>query len=410
MPNLPAPMFARTLAAGTSGRNDKEDGNFCQCIRCVFIVYPGSNCSTFPDRHPSSMAPTVPWASEDKPPFYKISLASAQGGVVESSSGVALETRPIAELRPGQAQTVLVVGGRTRTPHAGGGGSRLCGRPFPQLVAQAERFGSVCTGGFVLAALGLLDGRRVATHWDSCKPFTNAFPKVRVDPDALYVVDDRLWTSAGVTTGIDMALAMVARDLDATIAGDVAKRLVLYARRPGYQSQFSPVLAAQVKGDSPFADLIGWMQSNLDAQLDVTSLAARAGLTERTFHRKFSGGDRRDTGSVCRDRSARRGAHAAVARAVDEVGRGASGPVPARTTGRSFRTPLRRRAATIPRHARRTVSADRQLLADIVEKVRSTREQALATESHFMARLYPELGFGAGLLAERYSTQRPLRL
>jgi transcriptional regulator GlxA family with amidase domain len=80
---------------------------------------------------------------------------------------------------------------------------------------------------------------------------------------------------------------MVARDLDASIAGEVAKRLVLYAQRPGYQSQFSPILKAQVKGDNPFADLIGWIQSNLDAPLDVPSLALRAGLSERTFHRRF---------------------------------------------------------------------------------------------------------------------------
>jgi transcriptional regulator GlxA family with amidase domain len=139
----------------------------------------------------------------------------------------------------------------------------------------------------VRGAAGLLDGRRVATHWDSCKPLAKTFPKVSVDPEALYVVDGKLWTSAGVTTGIDMALAMITRDLDASVAGEVAKRLVLYARRPGYQSQFSPVLKAQVKGDSPFVDLIGWMQSNLDAPLDVPSLAARAGLSERTFHRKF---------------------------------------------------------------------------------------------------------------------------
>jgi transcriptional regulator GlxA family with amidase domain len=158
---------------------------------------------------------------------------------------------------------------------------------LPGLVKKAARFGSVCTGGFLLAKLGLLDGRRVATHWDSCQPFAAAFPKVTVDADALYVVDGRLWTSAGVTTGIDMALAMVAHDLDAAIAGEVAKRLILYARRPGYQSQFSPLLQAQVKGDSPFNDLIGWVLSNLGGPLDVSLLAARAGMTERTFHRKF---------------------------------------------------------------------------------------------------------------------------
>jgi transcriptional regulator GlxA family with amidase domain len=158
---------------------------------------------------------------------------------------------------------------------------------LPELATKAERFGSVCSGGFVLAALGLLDGHRVATHWASCEPLAETFPAVTVDPDALYVVDGRLWTSAGVTTGIDMALAMIANDLDAAIAGEVAKRLILYARRPGYQSQFSPVLQAQVKGDSPFADLIGWIQANLAAPLDVPSLADRAGLSERTFHRKF---------------------------------------------------------------------------------------------------------------------------
>ena len=223
---------------------------------------------------------------QGKPAFYKVVVASAEGGAVESSGGVALETRPIAELRSGQADTVLIVGAE-REPLLQAVADPALRAALPRLAGEAERFGSVCTGGFVLAALGLLDGRRVATHWDSCRPFAKAFPKVTVDPDALYVVDGRLWTSAGVTTGIDMALAMVARDLDATIAGEVAKRLVLYARRPGYQSQFSPVLQAQVKGDSPFADLIGWIQSNLDAPLDVPSLADRAGLSERTFHRRF---------------------------------------------------------------------------------------------------------------------------
>ncbi len=218
--------------------------------------------------------------------FYNLMIASAEGGAVESSGGIALESRPIAELRPGQVRTVLVVGAE-REPLMQTVTDSVLRTFLPRLVATAERFGSVCTGGFVLAALGLLDGRRIATHWDSCVPFTKAFPKVTVDADSLYVVDGRLWTSAGVTTGIDMALAMVAHDLDATIAGEVAKRLVLYARRPGYQSQFSPVLKAQVKGDSPFADLIGWIQSNLDLALDVPSLAARANMSERTFHRRF---------------------------------------------------------------------------------------------------------------------------
>jgi transcriptional regulator GlxA family with amidase domain len=252
----------------------------------AFIVYPGFELLDVSGPASVFNGANHALSQHGKRAFYRVVLASARGGATESSSGVALETRPVAELHPAEAQTVLVAGAeRERLLPAVA--DPVLRAALPRLTGKAERFGSVCTGGFILAALGLLDGRRIATHWDSCEPFSGAFPKVRVDPEALYVVDGHLWTSAGVTTGIDMSLAMVAHDLDAMIAGEVAKRLVLYARRPGYQSQFSPVLKAQVKGDSPFADLIGWMQSNLDAPLDVPSLAARAGLTERTFHRKF---------------------------------------------------------------------------------------------------------------------------
>jgi transcriptional regulator GlxA family with amidase domain len=218
--------------------------------------------------------------------FYKVGLFSAESGIVESSGGVALGTRPIAELRPAEAQTLLIAGAESEHLRPALS-DPILRSAIPRLAAKAERFGSVCSGGFFLAALGLVNGRRVATHWDACIPLAKNYPKIEVDPDALYVVDGRLWTSAGVTTGIDMTLAMVAQDCDATIAGEVAKRLVLYARRPGYQSQFSPVLQAQLKADSPFAELIEWIQSHLDEPLDVTSLASRAKLSERTFHRKF---------------------------------------------------------------------------------------------------------------------------
>ncbi len=253
----------------------------------VFVVYPGFELLDVSGPASVFNGANRALSQRGKPAFYKIVLSSAQGGCIESSSGVALETRPIADpCLDGASRTVLVAGAE-REPLLQAVADPALQAVLPHLAVEAERFGSVCTGGFVLAALGLLDDRRVATHWDSCKPLAKAFPKITVDPEALYVTDGRVWTSAGVTTGIDMALAMVSRDLDTAIAGEVAKRLILYARRPGYQSQFSPVLKAQVKGDSPFADLVGWMQANLDAPLDVPSLAARAGLTERTFHRKF---------------------------------------------------------------------------------------------------------------------------
>lgn len=254
--------------------------------RVVFVVYPGFEL--LDTSGPASVFSSANRAlgQMGRPAYYRVGLASAGGGAVESSSSVVVETTCITELRPGEAQTVLIAGAE-REQLLPAVVDPVLRAALPGLVAKAERFGSVCSGGFLLAALGLLDGRRVATHWDSCKPLAETFPAVTVDPDALYVVDGRLWTSAGVTTGIDMALAMIANDLDAAVAGEVAKRLILYARRPGYQSQFSPVLQAQVRGDSPFADLIGWIQANLDGPLDVPALAARAGLTERTFHRRF---------------------------------------------------------------------------------------------------------------------------
>lgn len=225
-------------------------------------------------------------AERGSSPFYAVVAASARGGKVESSSGILVETRRLATLAPGEAQMVLVVGAERAHLMTAMADQELSSA-LPRLVETAERFGSICSGGFILAALGLLARRRVATHWDSRVPLERAFPDVTVDSDALYVTDGRCWTSAGVTTGIDMALAMVSVDLDAAIAGEVAKRLVLYARRPGYQSQFSPVLQAQTRADSPVADLIEWLLLHLDETLDVPRLADRAGMTERSFHRKF---------------------------------------------------------------------------------------------------------------------------
>ncbi|WP_295812212.1 helix-turn-helix domain-containing protein [uncultured Nitratireductor sp.] len=252
----------------------------------VSIVYPGFELLDVSGPASVFNGANRALGQQGKPAFYAVTLVSAQGGAIESSSGITVDTRAISDLKPGDAHTVLVAGAE-REPLLAAVADPTLRAVLPGLASGAERYGSVCTGGFVFAALGLLDGHRIATHWDSCKPLSENFPAVTVDPDALYVVDGRLWTSAGVTTGIDMALAMIANDLDAGIAGEVAKRLILYARRPGYQSQFSPVLQAQVKGDSPFADLIGWIQANLDATLDVPALAERVGLSERTFHRKF---------------------------------------------------------------------------------------------------------------------------
>jgi len=215
-------------------------------------------------------------------PFYDLHIVSPDGGAVASNSGVAVQSHRIG----GQPDTLLVAGGSRGLKAAM---ERVDLRRWLGKVApKAKRYGSVCTGAFVLAAAGLLDGKRVATHWASCERLAKSFPALEVDADSLYVVDGKIWTSAGVTTGIDMALALVEADLGAAMANLIARHFVLYARRPGYQSQFSPLLQAQTAAEAPFAALIDWMQENLDRPLDVPALAARAGLTERSFYRQFT--------------------------------------------------------------------------------------------------------------------------
>lgn len=215
-------------------------------------------------------------------PFYDVQIVSPDGGSVVTNCGVAVVSHPIG----GQPDTLLVAGGSRGLKAALAREDVLAW--LRKAAPKAKRFGSVCTGAFMLAAAGLLDGKRVATHWASCERLADRFPALTVDADALYVVDGKVWTSAGVTTGIDMALALVEADLGAATANLIARHFVLYARRPGYQSQFSPLLQAQTNADAPFAALVNWMQDNLDKPLDVPALAARAGLSERSFYRKFT--------------------------------------------------------------------------------------------------------------------------
>lgn len=147
----------------------------------VFIVYPGFELLDVAGPASVFNGANRALTQSGKPAFYKVVLASVEGGVVESSSGVAPDTRPLSGLDPGEAQTVLVAGAE-REPLMQAVLDPALKAALPLLAGKAARFGSVCSGGFVLAALGLLDGRRIATHWDSCKPFAKTFPKVTVDP------------------------------------------------------------------------------------------------------------------------------------------------------------------------------------------------------------------------------------
>lgn len=218
---------------------------------------------------------------------YEVLAISPAGGPLKSSSGVAVGTRAMTRVPKGRIDTFLIMGA-AKPEVVAAIRDPIIRRWAPRWAALASRYGSVCSGALVLASLALLDGKRAATHWDACDPLAAGFAKVKVDADASYVVDGKVWTSAGVTTGIDMALAMVERDYGAALASDIAKRLVVYARRPGHQSQFSALLTAQVRADNPFSQLIDWMGNRLSKSLDGPTLAARAGLTERSFYRKFA--------------------------------------------------------------------------------------------------------------------------
>jgi transcriptional regulator GlxA family with amidase domain len=218
--------------------------------------------------------------------LYEVLVVSSAGGTLPTNGDVGIASQAVSAIAPSSVDTFLVSGGGEQGVRGAMGDDAL--RRWVLRVAKtARRWGSVCSGTFVLAAYGLLDGKRVATHWEVTERLARGFPKLSVDADALYVVDGATWTSAGVTTGIDMALAMVEHDHGSSLAAAVARRLVLYGRRPGFQSQFSPLLRAQLGGDAPFARLVEWIRNRLGEPLGVTELARHAGQSPRDFHRKF---------------------------------------------------------------------------------------------------------------------------
>lgn len=218
----------------------------------------------------------------DAPP-YEILIASSTGGELATSCGLSFQTKRLAAIRPRPTDTVLVAGGSTLPIRSAIDDAALLGW-LAKAAPVVRRVGSVCSGAFVLAAAGLLDGKRAATHWSACDRLAARFPAVEVDRNAIFVTDGKIWTSAGVTTGIDMALALVEQDLGHDIADAVAAHLVLYIRRPGYQSQWSDALVGR-DGAAELAPAIAWARANL-AKADLETVAQKAGLSLRTFHRR----------------------------------------------------------------------------------------------------------------------------
>lgn len=213
---------------------------------------------------------------------YEVRTAALGGRPIRTSSGLTIT--PDAELCEPPEVDILVV--------PGGEGTRS---PAPELVAWlrqyapgARRIVSVCTGAFLLAEAGLLDGRRVTTHWAWCEVLARRFPNLVVDPEPIFIRDGRIATSAGVTAGIDLALALVEEDLGRDVALSVARHLVMFLRRPGNQAQFSTQLAAQMARRESLRELQRWIAEHPGEDLSVPALARRANLSARQFARAFT--------------------------------------------------------------------------------------------------------------------------
>jgi transcriptional regulator GlxA family with amidase domain len=215
---------------------------------------------------------------------YTTEVVATTGSTVRATSGIVLAVDHRLGGVRGDIDTLMVAGG-DGTAEAMGDRPLIDG--VLRLAGRSRRVTSVCSGAFILAEAGILDGRRATTHWSWCDALAERYPAVTVESDPIFVRDGNVYTSAGVTAGMDLALALVEDDLGRDIALAVARRLVLFLRRPGNQSQFSAQLAAQVAQRDTLRDLQQWIADHPAADLTVAMMAERAGMSDRNFARCF---------------------------------------------------------------------------------------------------------------------------
>jgi transcriptional regulator GlxA family with amidase domain len=285
-------------------------------------------------------------AERFRPGSYELALLAPGGGELESSSGVRLSTQP---LREGRVDTIVVSGGEIIRSMAAA----------TEIVAwlkrtTARRIASVCSGAYLLAEAGLLAGRRATTHWASTDDFGRRYPGIELDADRIFIRDGDVWTSAGISAGIDLALALIEDDLGPEVARRTAQQLVVHQRRPGGQSQFSALVELGGR-TGRFAELIQWMRAHLAEPQTVEQLADRAAMSPRHFARAF----RAETGTTPAKaverlrleaaRTAVETGHAPLEHIAEAAGFGDAGRM-RRAFLRSFGLPPQalRRAARIP--------------------------------------------------------------
>jgi transcriptional regulator GlxA family with amidase domain len=251
----------------------------------LFVAYPDVGLLDLTGAQTVFWAATKAMAARGLPGYERVT-ASLDGGLVRSAEGLELQTTRLRECRPSAVDTLIVPG----SPHMASVLDDAA--PLVQWLrrasAKGRRTASVCSGAFLLAAAGLLDCKRATTHWLMFDMMKQRFPLVQIDRDAIFVQQGPVWTSAGVTAGIDLALALVEADCGHAVAMEVARELVVYLKRPGGHSQFSALLQSQTDATAAFDELNLWIAGNLRrADLGVEALAERARMSPRNFARLY---------------------------------------------------------------------------------------------------------------------------
>jgi transcriptional regulator GlxA family with amidase domain len=216
---------------------------------------------------------------------YETIVASVDGGLVVSGAGLPVMTVPLAALDGVPIDTLIAPGGCRGDEYQV---PPLLAAWIARRAGEVRRLCSVCTGAFLLAAAGQLQGRHATTHWDWAERLRRRHPDIRIDADRIFIQDGPVWTSAGVSAGIDLTLALIEADYGHQVAIETARQLVMFIKRSGGQSQFSVPLAAQAHDHGMFADLHAWIAAHLHEDLCVERLAEQAGMTPRTFARAYA--------------------------------------------------------------------------------------------------------------------------
>jgi len=275
--DMAASLFDGRRVAGLAfGRNDKVPTYPAMTRRVVIVIFPG-----FQLLDAAGPIAAFEHGGRAANQAYDIAVVAAQPGPVASSSGIELTAQALSD---GPFDTIMV---------SGGDGARALDQLTETLAwlqraaPAARRVASVCSGAYVLAQAGLLDGLRATTHWARSDDFARRYPQVRLEPDRIFVREGRIWTSAGITAGIDLTLALIEEDLGLDAARAAAQQLVVHQRRPGGQSQFSALL--DTGGiDGRFSNLLGWARERLHERLNVERLADHAAMSPRHFARAFA--------------------------------------------------------------------------------------------------------------------------